>query len=134
VNQTHYGSNSFTTRLVICLVACSALFQTGPTCWAKMLYSGTESAAVFTPAQPVFNPEPVIPSHLLEEGFQSFCIAKFKIEPNGLSTVKLDTSSGSDEVDELALQTLRRWRFKPATMDGAPVEGTKRIKVEFKVD
>ena len=92
-----------------------------------MLYSGTQSSAVFTPAQPVFNPEPVIPSHLLEEGFQSFCIAKFKIEPSGLSTVKLDTSSGSDEVDELALQTLRRWRFKPATMDGAQQH-------EFEVD
>jgi protein TonB len=99
-----------------------------------MLYSGTESKAVFTPAQPVFNPEPVIPSHLLEDCFQSYCVAKFKIQPNGTSTVKLDTSSGSDEVDELALETLRRWRFKPATMDGAAVEGTKKIKVEFKVD
>ena len=118
----------------ICLILCSALMPMGGASLAKMLYSGTQSSAVFTPAQPIFNPEPVIPSHLLDECLETYCIARFKIMPNGSSTVKLDTSSGSTEVDELALETLRRWRFKPATMDGAAIEGTKKIKVEFKVD
>ena len=129
-----YGPDQFVSRSIICLFVWAAIFSLGSGGLAKMLYSGTDSSAVFTPAQPIFNPEPVIPAHLLEDCFQSFCVAKFKIKPNGLSTVKLDVSSGSDEVDELALETLRRWRFKPATMDGAPVEGSKRIKVEFKVD
>jgi protein TonB len=111
-----------------------AFFQTTPTAWGRTLSIGTDSSAVFTPAQPTYSPEPEIPAHLQEECFCSYCIAKFSIKPSGASSVQLLTSSGSAEVDELALATLRRWKFKPATMDGAPVEGTKKIKVEFKIE
>jgi protein TonB len=56
------------------------------------------------------------------------------VSPNGKSDVQLIGSSGSQEVDNLTLETLRRWKFKPATIDGAPVEGSKKVQVEFKVE
>jgi len=110
------------------------MVQLAPSVCGRTLSIGTDSSATFTPAQAVFSPEPEIPAHLQEECFCSYCIAKFSIKPNGASSVQLLTSSGSTEVDELALETLRRWKFKPATMDGAPIEGTKKIKVEFKIE
>lgn len=111
-----------------------ALLQGTPSAWGRTLSVGTDSSAVFTPAQATYSPEPEIPAHLQEECFCSYCIAKFSIKPSGASSVQLLTSSGSAEVDELALETLRRWKFKPATMDGAPIEGTRKIKVEFKIE
>jgi protein TonB len=56
------------------------------------------------------------------------------IKPNGNTSVQLISTSGSDEVDEITLETLRRWKFVPATLDGAPVEGSKKVQVEFKVE
>ena len=101
---------------------------------ARTLTIGTESSSSFNPPQPVFSPEPVIPEHLHEQCFKSCCIAKFLVKANGNTSVQLISTSGSDEVDELTLETLRRWRFKPATLDGTPVEGSKKVQVEFKVE
>ena len=101
---------------------------------ATTLTVGTESSAQFSPPKAVFAPEPVIPEHLHEECFKSCCIAKFLVKPNGTTSVQLISTSGSEEVDEITLETLRRWKFKPATLDGAPVEGSKKVQVEFKVE
>lgn len=35
--------------------------------------------------------------------------------------VRITKSSGSSTLDQAALDTVRRWRFKPATVDGTPV-------------
>ncbi len=35
--------------------------------------------------------------------------------------VKLKRSSGSSLLDQSAIDTVRKWRFKPATVDGKPV-------------
>lgn len=101
---------------------------------ATTLSVGTEASSNFNPPQAIFAPEPVIPEHLQEQCFKSCCIAKFLVAPTGKTTVQLISTSGSSEVDELTLETLRRWKFKPATLDGAAVEGSKKVQVEFKVE
>jgi len=95
---------------------------------------GTESASKVTSPEPIFNPEPKIPAQLHENCFKSCCIAKFLVSANGKTDVKLLSSSGSSEIDEITLQTLRTWKFKPATLDGEPIEGVRKIQVEFQVD
>ena len=95
---------------------------------------GADSSSNFSPPQAVFSPEPVIPEHLHEQCFKSCCIAKFMVAPTGKTTVQLVSTSGSSEVDEIALETLRRWKFKPATLDGAAVEGSKKVQIEFKIE
>jgi protein TonB len=42
-------------------------------------------------------------------------------EDGRVSDVKLKKSSGSDLLDRTAIDTVRRWRFEPATVDGKPV-------------
>jgi protein TonB len=95
---------------------------------------GTESDADFERAKVLASPEPVIPAELHEQCYKSCCIAKFLIHPDGKTNVQLLTSSGSREVDELALETLRKWQFKPATLDGKPIESSRKVKVEFEVE
>jgi TonB family protein len=101
---------------------------------ATTLSIGTDSSSNFNPPQAIFAPEPVIPEHLQEQCFKSCCIAKFLVASTGKTTVQLVSTSGSSEVDEITLETLRRWKFKPATLDGAAVEGSKKVQVEFKVE
>jgi TonB family protein len=71
---------------------------------------------------------------MLEQGIKTNCTAKFAIAPTGKSTVELISSTGSSEVDELTLGTLRTWRFRPASLSGSPVASVRKIKVEFEVE
>ncbi len=101
---------------------------------AKSYDVGTEESAEYVEAKPVFNPQPDIPSTHSEQCFKSCCIARFFIGADGKTKVKLVSTSGSLEIDDITLITLRRWKFKPAMLDGKPVESTRRIKVEFEVN
>lgn len=118
---------------VIAACVCSLTFD-----WhgvnAKTFTLGTQASSKVTKPEPIFNPEPKIPAQLHENCFKSCCIAKFLVSPNGATDVKLLSSSGSTEIDEITLQTLRTWKFKPATLDGEPVEGVRKIQIEFQVD
>lgn len=101
---------------------------------AKTYDVGTEASAQFIQAQVVNSPQPNIPPDLKEDCFKSCCIARFMINAQGDAKVKLISGSGSDEIDDITLQTLRKWKFKPAMLDGKPVASTRRITVEFQVD
>lgn len=118
--------------MVIVFIVIAALFFGSPAS-AKTYEVGTESEAQFTEAKPTFNPPPEIPSAEREQCMRTFCVARFWISADGKSKVKLLTHSGSHEIDDITLATLRRWKFKPAMLDGMPVESTRRIKVEFEV-
>jgi protein TonB len=101
---------------------------------ATTLNLGAEYSSNYKIAEPVYTPEPEISSELHEQCFKSCCIAKFLIKKDGKTSVALLSSSGSTEVDDIALNTLRRWKFKPATLDGQPVDSSRKIKVEFEVE
>jgi TonB family protein len=95
---------------------------------------GADYSSDYKVAEPLFTPEPEISPELKEQCFKSCCIAKFLIGANGNTSVQLLSSSGSQEVDEIAIETLRRWKFKPAQLDGRPVESSRKIKVEFEIE
>jgi protein TonB len=101
---------------------------------AKTYEAGTESSSDFVEAKPTFNPAPEIPSEASEKCFKSYCVARFFIDKDGKTTVKILTKSGSNEIDDITVAALRRWKFKPAMLDGEPVDSTRRIKVEFEVN
>jgi protein TonB len=112
------------------------LFLAGNTtlAYATTLNIGTEYSSSYKIAEPTYSPEPEISSELKEQCCKFSCTAKFIIKADGKISVSLVTSSGSPEVDDIALTTLRRWRFKPATIDGNPIDSTRRIRVEFEIE
>lgn len=118
-----------TAAAVFCLSACWA-----DAAIAKTFSLGTDYSSNYRIAEPVFSPEPEISPELHEQCFKSCCIAKFLIKADGQTSVQLLTSSGSSEVDEIAIETLRRWKFKPAQLDGRPVESSRKIRVEFEIE
>lgn len=101
---------------------------------AETFHLGTQESEQLEAAEPVYTPRPTITEEMLEAGIKAFCVARFEIGANGKSKVHLVTSTGSAEVDELTLSTLRTWRFNPGKRGGIPVASVRKIKVEFEVD
>ena len=57
--------------------------------------------------------------------------ALFTISATGLVSVKMVSSTGNATLDALALDAARRWTFRPATVDGKPVDSFRRLAIEF---
>lgn len=73
------------------------------------------------PAFPVVYPSPDFSSADLPLGFQGDVIVEVTIERDGsVSDMKVIKSVGP-AVDEKALATIQRWRFRPAILDGTPI-------------
>jgi protein TonB len=120
---------------LLALVSFAAFTLAFPAGYAGETFKiGTNTSSRYEDAQALEAPRPEIPSELAADCFKSCCVARFKIKNDGKYSVMLVSTSGSEEVDEVALSTLRRWRFKPAMLDGKPVESTRKIRVEFEVN
>lgn len=95
---------------------------------------GVQESSHYCEAQILSSPQPEIPSQVQEEGLSSYCVARFVIQPDGTSAVKLLKSSGNLDADDIALKTLQQWRFKPATLDGKPLQSTRKVRIEFEIN
>ena len=84
-------------------------------------------------AVPLAQPHPEIPEDLRGSELDSIFEGVFTIHTDGTATVKTVTGTGNSTLDALALDAARRWKFRPATRDGEPVESYLRLKVEFDV-
>lgn len=101
---------------------------------AKEYSIGIREEAKLVPAKVIESPAPQIPSHKQEESFRTSCEARFLIDPTGKTSVTLLTPSGSEEIDEIALTTLKKWKFSPATLESKPVPSSRRIRIEFEIE
>jgi protein TonB len=54
-------------------------------------------------------------------------------EQGSVEDVQVERSAGHPDLDESAMEAVRRWRFDPARRDGEPVAVWVRIPVEFKL-
>jgi TonB family protein len=48
--------------------------------------------------------------------------------------IRVATSSGTKELDQIGLDTAKKYRFKAARLGGDPVEGHVRFRIIFKVE
>ena len=116
------------------LLAVAFAVTVHPVVQAKTFQLGTQDSNSLVPAEALNCPQPAVTTEMMEQGVKTNCLAKFAIQPTGKHTVELLTSTGSSEVDEMTLETLRTWKFRPASLSGSAVPSVRKIKIEFEVD
>ena len=95
-----------------------------------------QAAGGGTSASPVggYQVKPRYPESARRRGIEGTALLKMRITAQGsVADVQLERSAGHPELDESAMEAVRRWRFNPARRDGEPVAVWVLIPVEFKL-
>ena len=85
-------------------------------------------------AHAIFQPKPEIPDELRAEAMNAIAVARFHVAPDGTATVELIQPTNSPRINQLLLNTLRRWRFFPALADGKPVASTQDLRIHLEIN
>jgi len=95
-----------------------------PTPKPRRIVEATELAA----------PEPTIPDDLRTEPLDKTLYVEADVDANGQpQNVKVSQSTGIRELDDIGLETARKYRFHPATVDDAPVAQHVQFQIHFQV-
>ncbi len=97
----------------------------------------TVSGPKFTPTHgpvAVFAPPPILPSYLQDKELKTQVLIDFYVNNQGTSTARLAGSSGNEELDALALESVKKWIFRPAEKEGKPIEAKVRLTIRFVIE
>jgi TonB family protein len=81
----------------------------------------------------LYSPAPAIPDYLRNQYLKASVVIEFLITAGGEVTARLLDSSGNDELDAIALATVKKWQFKPAAKDNVPIDSKTRLRINFEV-
>jgi protein TonB len=90
---------------------------------------GTDSGG----ARAIYAPMPSIPDDLREDVFQTQAVARFKVSYEGKTEVSLVTPTPNPRLNLVLLETLRQWRFFPATKNGVPIDADFEVRIPISV-
>jgi protein TonB len=81
------------------------------------------------------NPRPPYPLVARRMGYQGKVLLNVEVLAEGRAgEVKLQTSSGHDILDRAALQTVKTWKFSPATRFGQPITQWFLVPIKFSLE
>jgi protein TonB len=84
-------------------------------------------------AHAVYSPTPEIPDEMREDVFQAEAVAHFKVDYNGDAVVKLSQATSNERLNQLILETLRKWRFAPAIKGGVAIPSEFDLRIPIAV-
>jgi len=99
--------------------------------------SGALATGTASPAEPAIpivlnNPVPAYPELARKRGQQGMVLLEVQVGPTGSVTqLRLHRSSGYQNLDRAALETVARWRFRPGKENEQPVSMWVRVPVRF---
>ncbi len=81
------------------------------------------------------NPSPRYPPAALRRRESGTVMVRVDVGPDGVPTsTSLVEGSGSRDLDKAALDAVRRWRFRPAQVNGRPTVGSVVVPISFEAD
>ncbi len=81
----------------------------------------------------LFAPLPVIPVYLQNQDLKAHVVIDFYVNAQGQATPRLVGSSGNEELDAIAIQTVKKWQFRPAEEEHRPIDAKVRLRIIFEV-
>ena len=80
------------------------------------------------------NPTPHYPREARDNGWEGRVLLLVRVAADGRTAgVSISRSSGFGVLDDSALRTVRRWRFRPATRGGVAVPASVLIPIRFRL-
>jgi periplasmic protein TonB len=79
-------------------------------------------------------PKPIYPENARREGHEGRVVLRVLIDNQGRAkSVELNTSSGSQALDQAATEAIKRWRFHPAHVGDTPVDSWVNVPIDFRL-
>lgn len=92
------------------------------------------SGGASDPPVPTFKVQPNYPSALLRKKIGGKVVVTATVDTSGAVTkVTVKQSSGHAELDKAVVVAVQKWKFKPGSRDGKPVQSTCLIPYTFEV-
>ena len=82
---------------------------------------------------PVKTPPPEYPLRLKRDGTAGLVAVAVVIDETGVVTSCAVAKSSNPDFDEPAMDAVKKWKFKPAQKDGAPVKMKVTIPIRFSI-
>jgi protein TonB len=96
--------------------------------------SSTAPSTVASPAEYSENPPPPYPRIARRRGYEGLVVLDVRVSAAGTAlAVEVKQSSGHVVLDAAAAAAVREWRFRPAVLNGAPIESNVDVPVRFKL-
>ncbi len=83
---------------------------------------------------PAYQPKPTYPAFARRLGHEGRVVIRIQVLSSGaVAAASIERSSGYAVLDEAALASIKRWRFRPAQRAGQPVDATLNVPITFKL-
>lgn len=78
------------------------------------------------------NPPPLYPKESRRQGEEGTVLLSVRISPQGEAlSVEIKRSSSFPRLDEAAVDSVSKWKFKPARLAGVAIESTAEVPIRF---
>lgn len=80
----------------------------------------------------IYAPNPEYPLQARRNNWEGVTVLKIVIETDGLvREITVLQSSGYEILDRAAVKTVKRWRYRPALVNGVPVARQAQVRIKF---
>ena len=79
--------------------------------------------------EPIYAPAPTIPDDMRDEVLEAVAVARFQVSSNGNFVVSLTKPTDYSRLNDSILETLRTWRFHPASRNGVAIDSDAQIRL-----
>jgi periplasmic protein TonB len=77
----------------------------------------------------IYSPAPTIPDDMRDEVLEAVAVARFQVSSNGNFVVSLTKPTDFSRLNDVILETLRTWRFHPASRNGVAIDSDAQIRL-----
>ena len=90
-------------------------------------------APCLVPPKATYVPDPQYSDHARKKRIQGTVLAQITVSAEGVVSDARISRSLEPSLDKQTLETVRKWRFQPATLDGKPVAATISVETTFRL-
>lgn len=77
----------------------------------------------------IYAPAPAIPDDMRDEVLEAVAVARFQVSHDGKAMVSLTKPTDFSRLNDIILETLRQWRFRPALRNGVAVDSSAEVRL-----